>query len=155
MGLTQVEVDHLININKKKVGNLTYTFPTPENHTIIPLVSVNNEVEFKLDFYHAKIKWNKVQAAELYGGGILLLRMCVGGKSHINPQASAPSNVYTGLEGRNVGENHLHCYVEGWGTIWATPLDVNPNLFYPLTHLAYYFMDICHVIDKPVMTGGF
>ena len=154
MELSQDEADNLISIEKKRNGNQSYVFPSPGAHTVVPLLSLDNSIEFTLNFYHAIIKKNKVQAAELYERGVLLLRICVGGKHHPNPQGNAPIAKFSGFEGQDTGENHLHYYVEGWGTSWAIPLDIDSSLFYPLTRLSYYFMDLCHVVDKPVMTGG-
>jgi len=154
MELSQDEADHLIRIEKKRNGNQSYMFPFPGSHTAVPVLSMDGTIEFTLNFYHAIIKRNKVQAAELYERGVLLLRMCIGGKGHTNPQGTAPQEMFSGFEGQDTGENHLHYYIEGWGTSWAIPLTIGPGLFYPLTHLSYYFMDLCHVVDKPVMTGG-
>ena len=154
MELTQVEADNLIRMDKKRTSNHSHIFPTPGTHTIVSLVSTDNTVEFTINFYHAIIKQNKIQAAELYEKGTVLLRMCIGGKHHINPQGNAPLAMFYGFEGQDTGENHLHYYAEGWDTKWAVPLKIDSNLFYPLTRIAYYFMDHCHVIDKPIMTGG-
>lgn len=154
MELSQMEADNLILMDKKRTGNQSYTFPIPGNHTVVPLLSIDNTYEFTLNFYHAIIKRNKVQAAELYEKGVLLLRMCVGGKHHINPQANAPLAMFSGFEGVDTGENHLHYYAEGWEAKWAVPLNIDPSMFYPLTRLAYHFMSVCHVIDKPIMSGG-
>jgi hypothetical protein len=154
MELSQDEANNLIKIEKKRNGNQSYMFPSPGTHTVVPLLSMDGTIEFTLNFYHAIIKRNKVQAAELYEKGVLLLRMCIGGKHHTNPQGSAPLAMFSGLEGQDTGEHHLHYYAEGWGTSWSVPLDIDPSLFYPLTRLSYHFMDLCHVVDKPVMTGG-
>jgi len=152
--LSQSEADNLIMLEKRRNGSRSYMFPSPGTHTVVPLLSLDGTIEFTMDFYHAIIKRDKVQAAELYERGVLLLRMCTGGKHHINPQGSAPLYMFSGLEGKDTGENHLHYYAEEWGTSWAVPLSIDSSMFYPLTRLSYHFMDLCHVVDKPVMTGG-
>ncbi len=154
MEISQAEADRLITMDKKRCDTKTYTFPAPGMHVEIPLVSTDDSTEFIVNLYHAIIKRNKIQGAELFERNVPLIRMCIGGKGHENPHIEAPLAKFSGLEGIDLGENHVHYYVEGYGTSWGYPITISSSLFYPLSQIAYYFLDLCHVVDRPVIMGG-
>lgn len=141
-------------MKKKRADTKTYVFPLPGKHLAIPIVSLDGNNNFTVNIYRAIIKRQKIQTAELYERNIPLLRMCFGGKPHSNPEEDAPMERFRRFEGADLGENHLHYYVEKWGTVWGVPLVIHFDDSYPLSKLANYFMEICNVIEKPVVTGG-
>lgn len=152
--LSQSEADALINLEKKRIDTKIYNFPSPGETTRIPVVSLDGSTEFLIKVYHSIIKRQKVQTAELYEKSTPLVRMCVGGKPHTNPSEPAPLTMFSGLEGEDLGENHLHYYAENWGTVWGIPVNISQKLLYPLTGVVYHFMDVCNVVDKPALGGG-
>jgi hypothetical protein len=143
MNLTQSEADELIAMEKQRVDDRQWVFPTPGSRLAIPFVSMNKRENFILDATRAQIKLTKATYQNRARQAIILIRLDLDGPPHRNP------------DGQEIPCPHLHIYREGFGDKWATaaPPGEYPdttNLF--LTFEA--FMQRCNITLPPDIQLG-
>ncbi|NHZ85913.1 MAG: hypothetical protein GWP19_08540 [Planctomycetia bacterium] len=140
--LTQNEADALINIEKKKINRSIYEYPHLGGRLNIPLKSTNNKEEFHLDITRSNIKLSKTSHQNRSRKIIILVRLCIDGSPHRNP------------DGSEIQRNHIHIYREGYGDKWAYPI---PDYFTNIENkiiTIYEFMEYCNIIDQPTIQLG-
>ncbi len=134
IGLTQVEADELIAMEKRPADEKDQLFPIPGERLTIPLSSLDRRESFFLDVSRAQIKLTKATYQNRARAVIVLMRLDLDGAPHRNP------------DGEEVPCPHLHVYREGYGDKWAkpAPLEIfaNPEELFA-TFLA--FVQHCNV----------
>ena len=141
--LTQVEADSLLGMDKRRVDDERWDFPSFGRSMSIPLVSTDRREHFLLDLYRGKINLSKGSYQNRGRQVVILARLDFGGPPHRNP------------DGNELGPNHLHIYREGYGDKWAQPVpeDVFPHLEYPGRTLED-FMRFCNIVNPPDIQLG-
>lgn len=142
INLTQREADALIKMEKHKVNDDRWLFPS--NGIIsIPLSSADKREDFLLDIRRARIDLSKGTYQNRARQVVILVRLDFGAKPHRNPD----SNI--------VISPHIHIYREGFGHKWAEPINKNyfskPN---DIGQLLKDFMKYCNITQPPVIDRG-
>lgn len=136
--LSQQEADALIQIEKSKIDNKIWGFPSPGDSIEIPLVSLDKKLKFILDIERGKIALKKAKYQNRAFQIFPLVRVDVGGAPHRNPDDT------------EVPSPHIHVYREGYGDKWAYPLPVQD---FPqpddLWATLYDFFQFCNIIEPP------
>lgn len=141
--LTQVEADSLLAMEKRRVNDEEWDFPSFGSSASIPLVSTDRREHFRLDLYRGRINLSKGSYQNRGRQVVTLARLDFGGPPHRNP------------DGEELGSNHLHIYREGYGDKWAQPVpkDIFSHLEHPGRTLED-FMRFCNVVDPPNIQLG-
>ena len=85
--INQEEANHLMNLEKKKVSNETYSFPSTNDYLEIPIVSIDGRENFLLDVNRkGTIRLNKCTYQERYEKIYILIRVDLNGPPHTNPE---------------------------------------------------------------------
>ncbi len=150
--LTQAEANALIDMPKKRINDDPYNFPGRGEKLVLDLISENGRERFKMDVYRGRIKLAKCNYAELGRETIMLVRLDVGGRPHVNPEGPAPLPFLEPYEDQDMQCPHLHVYIEGHDAQWAIPAPVDK--FTDLSDLGRAldnFFDYCNVIEPPAI----
>ncbi|MFZ3018352.1 MAG: hypothetical protein WA056_07850 [Gallionella sp.] len=107
--LTQSEADELIAMEKHRMDNERYAYPTAGS-LVVPLQSSDKREQFLLDIRRGRIDLLKGKYQTRARQVVALVRLDFGGAPHRNP------------DGQEVGCPHLHLYREGYGDKWAIPV---------------------------------
>lgn len=118
MELTQSEADLLIAMEKHRLDDTLWTFPSPGEKISIPLASPDKREKFLLDVTRAQIKITKATYQNRARQVAVLMRLDLDGSTHWNP------------DGQEIPCPHLHIYREGYSDKWAIPA---PTQRYPST----------------------
>lgn len=151
--LTQTESEILINLEKKKRNNDRFTFPSPGNFLIIPIISLDESENFLIDINRGGKRITKCTYQERYIESIILVRIDIDGPPHPNPDViNVPLPFLEPYNGKTINCPHLHLYVEGFLDKWAIPIPIDkfPNsndLFKSLSD----FFTYCNVVNKPTV----
>jgi hypothetical protein len=143
INLTQEEADALIEMEKRKVNDEEWLFPSPGGRVAIPLSSVDKRENFILDVTRAQIKLTKATFQNRARAAIILMRLDLDGPPHRNP------------DGEEISCPHLHIYREGHADKWAirAPSDRYSN---PLDIFLTFeaFMHHCNITEPPRIQKG-
>jgi hypothetical protein len=143
INITQEEADALMAMEKTKVDEREWLFPSEGERGAIPLASFDKRENFMLDVTRAQIKLTKATYQTRARAAIILMRLDLDGPPHRNP------------DGEEIPCPHLHLYREGYGDKWAipAPLDRYPtSLDMFLTFEA--FMNHCNITEPPHIQKG-
>lgn len=142
--LTQAEADHLINLPKRLETQRSILFPAPGDKATYHAVSLDQRERFMMDANRGRIRLTKCSYQQRYRTVEVLLRLCVDGPPHPNP------------DGEVIHGHHIHVYREGYGSRWAIPLP--SNRFGDPTDLARTlrdFLAFCNVENPPEIQMSF
>lgn len=143
INITQEEADKLTAMEKHRVDEREWIFPTPGEGFAIPLTSLGKRESFMLDVTRSQIKLSKSTYQNRARAAIILLRLDVDGPPHRNP------------DGEEIPCPHLHAYREGFGDKWAIPA---PVAAYPNTADLFStfeaFMQQCNITRLPRIQKG-
>lgn len=143
--LSQIEADHLITMTKRVETDAPKEFPVQNQRVTYSLISENGTERFLLDINRVGTFRVKISYQNRYKSSIILVRLDVNGRPHINP------------DGERISGNHVHLYREGYGTRFAYPaaqiVDPPANQDDPHEWL-YSFADYIHVVDMPTLTSA-
>ncbi|MDI6776966.1 MAG: hypothetical protein QMD03_06970 [Syntrophales bacterium] len=141
--LTQVEADILITMQKIRINNDTWNYPTLGGSIAIPLLSINRRENFLLDIWRGRVDLLKGNYQNRARQVVILVRLDFGGSPHRNP------------DGEEIPSPHLHLYREGFGDKWAMPV---PCELFPhindLWKMLEDFMRYCNIIQPPIIQRG-
>jgi hypothetical protein len=141
--LTQAEADALIEMEKHRVDESEWRFPSPGEKLAIPLTSADKRESFMLDVTRGQIKLTKATYQNRARQVIVLMRLDLDGPPHRNP------------DDREIPCPHLHVYRAGFGDRWAVPA---PTDVYPETSDLFAsfeaFMRHCKITQPPRIQMG-
>jgi hypothetical protein len=109
--LTQPEAEKLIAMPKTFLGTEPPRIIPPGADESHELVGSEDREMFLLDLWRGSLRLSKVRHQTRGRKVIVLVRLCIDGAPHTNPDGSR-------LQG-----NHLHLYREGYGDKWAFTID--------------------------------
>lgn len=136
--LTQSEANLLIAETKRAVEDVV-TMPAQGVHNAEFHVK-SQEHSFTISLYKGNINANKhTLSARISVSGIPLIRLCVNGSTHTNP------------DGTRIGGTHWHIYREGFDDSFAVAANINSPDFVRDTIL---LLDKFNVIKKPKFQGA-
>lgn len=143
ISLTQSEAAALISMEKIKVDDQEYDYPSLGGRIIIPISSRNKRENFLLDVSRGKIDLLKGTYQNRARQIVILVRLDFGGQPHRNP------------DGQEVPSPHLHLYREGYGDKWAVPIPIRdfPNMQDSWQTLQD-FMKYCNIVEAPNIIRG-
>lgn len=110
LGLAQADADALLAMEKHRVDDTVYDYPSLGGSLRIPLQSPDNREAFVLDITRSQVNLTKGTYQNRSRGVIVLARLDFGGAPHRNP------------DDQEIDCPHLHVYREGFGDRWAIPL---------------------------------
>lgn len=110
INLTQAEADALLAMEKHKIDESTYDYPSLGGGIRVPLESSDKRELFTLDITRSQIKLTKGTYQNRARGVAVLARLDFEGAPHRNP------------DDEEIECPHLHIYREGYGDRWALPL---------------------------------
>lgn len=135
--LTQAEADALIAMEKVKVDNKLWNFPSAGDSVHVPLLSADSKESFILDVRRGRIAFQKATYQNRAYEVIPLLRLDINGPPHRNP------------DDEEIPSPHLHIYREGYGDKWAFSLPQTIKNTNDLWETLYDFMGYCNISDFP------
>ena len=141
--LSQTEAEWLIGLEKRRVDDKEWNYPSLGGGISIPLVSFDEKEQFMLDIRRSRVNLLKGSYQNRARRIVSLIRLCFGGVSHHNP------------DGEEVGTPHIHIYREGYGDKWAYPLPGDE--FTTLDSQWQVFQDFlryCNITDSPHIRRG-
>ena len=138
--LTEEEAVELIRLLKDALDKRFLMPSGGERGKGFNVISQSTEDEFRISLYRGKIDYGKhsinVSAVE---GGSTLMRLCVGGHPHTNPDGSV------------IAGTHLHVYHEGFDDRIAVPMTItSPNFIDDTLMILTRF----HVVEHPQLIDG-
>lgn len=140
--LTQFEADTLIAMEKHRLDDERYYYPTAGS-LVVPLQSLDKREQFLLDIRRGRIDLAKGKYQARARQVVVLVRLDFGGAPHRNP------------DDQEIGSPHLHVYREGYGDKWACPV---PAEHFPrvsdLWGTLEDFMRFCRVTVPPYIERG-
>jgi len=142
MVITQNDAQSLIQMDKERVDDQKYLFPSLTRTTAIPLLSFDGKEEFSLDIHECQIRLAKLTLQNRARVTIILIRLDLAGPPHMNP------------DGQFITGPHIHIYREGFGDRFAEPLPatfINPQDKYQTLQ---DFLKYCHVTKPPIFDKG-
>jgi hypothetical protein len=143
INLTQEEADALMAMEKRRVDEQEWLFPSPGGSTAIPLTSVDKRENFMLDVTRAQIRLTKATYQNRARAAVILMRLDLDGPPHRNP------------DGEEIPCPHLHIYREGHADKWAiaAPVDRYPNPS-DIFQTFEAFMQHCNITEPPQIQKG-
>ncbi len=143
INLTQGEADALIAMEKTRIDEQMWDYPTVGESIILPLVSTNKRENFLLDISRGSIDLLRGKYQNRARQVVILVRLDFGTQPHRNP------------DGEEIPAPHLHIYREGYGDKWAVPVTKTafPNI-HDLWQTLEDFMRYCNIIDPPLIRKG-
>jgi hypothetical protein len=141
--LKQAEAKALFAMEKIRLNNAKFEFPDMGGSLSIPLVSADGRQNFLLDVDRGKTNLIKVTYQNRVRKIIILARLDIGGRKHVNPDGAA------------LPCPHLHYYREGYGDKWAiqAPMDTFQNLT-DIWVAFEDFMSYCNITKRPLIERG-
>lgn len=137
INLTQAEADALFALEKHRVDDTQWYFPTVGCAIQVPLLSSNRRESFILDLSRSRIDLLKGTYQNRARQVVALVRLDFGGAPHRNP------------DGQEIPSPHLHVYREGFGDKWALSLPqqfTNPSDRWLTLE---EFMRYCNITQPP------
>jgi len=118
-------------------------FLIPGDAIQMELRSLDDIESFLVDVNRkGRIRLSKCTYQERYEVVEILLRLDVGGPTHVNP------------DGEEVPCPHLHVYREGFATKWARPAPPDFSSTSDLTITLEHFLKYCKVHEIPLIQRG-
>lgn len=143
INLTQAEADALIAMEKHRVDNKHWPYPSTGESLAIPLVSTDKKESFFLDINRGRINVSRITFQNRARQVVVLLRLDIDGPAHPNP------------DGQEIPCPHLHIYREDFGDKWAVPVPSgdfkNPG---DRSQTLEDFMRYCNIVDPPNIQRG-
>ena len=138
--LSQDEAERLIKELKDTVERVV-AMPAPgEQNSQFHVTGRDDGEGFAIALFRGRRNPDKHEiSARVTRSGIQLMRLCVNGTPHVNPDGTRP------------GRTHLHIYREGFDARVAYPVDIASPDFVGDTML---LLDRFNVIDKPHFQEG-
>lgn len=140
---SQSEADALISMEKVRVDNQSWDYPSIGGRISIPLTSKNKRENFILDVSRGQIDLLKGTYQNRARQVVVLVRLDFGGQPHRNPDEE------------EILSPHLHVYREGFGDKWAVPVPV--DIFTDMSNLwqaLQDFMRYCNITEPPNIERG-
>lgn len=141
--LTQSEADELLALEKHCVDDTQWLFPDVGSLLTMPLTSADEREAFLLDVSRGRISLERIKYQNRARIAVVLARIDIGGPPHRNP------------DGQEVPCPHIHCYREGYGDKWASPLCIaqfgDPSDLWQTLH---DFMRYCNIVQPPRIERG-
>lgn len=141
--LTQPEADALIAMEKVRVDDSEYDYPTAGGKLTVPLLSRDKRESFILDITRGRIDFQKGTYQNRAKLVIPLVRLDFGGPPHTNP------------DGETIQTPHIHVFREGFGDKWASELPAerfqNSNDPWQMLQSFYAF---CSIVEPPNVRQG-
>lgn len=139
--LTQSEADALIAMDKYRVNNKLWNYPSQGDKVSIPLKSADGQERFFLDINRTSREALKVIYQNRARTIEILFRLRIRDRPHRNP------------DGEEIESPHLHIYREGYGDRWAVPI---PSAHFDTDttdtgRMFYDFMRRCNIARPPNM----
>ncbi len=140
--LSQEKADSLLAIQKCKIDDKVWDYPSWGGKVKIPLKSVDGTESFFLDISSSRYNLSK-RKYQNRTGSIVLIRLDTGGTGHRNP------------DGTIIGPDHVDIYRQGFGAKWAfnVPTTKFSDIGNPQTTL-FDFMKYCNIVEMPLFSGG-
>ena len=135
--ITQQEADILLKMEKIKVDNQCWIFPSGGEKISVSLQSKNNKEKFLLDVNTSCLSLSKLTLQNRTRETIILCRLDLGA-AHRNP------------DGEEIPSPHIHIYKEGFDDKWAYPLP--EGIFLNASdrwQLFLDFMKFCNIVEPP------
>ncbi len=110
ISVTQDDADVLLAMEKHKVDDTEYGYPSFGGGIRVPLQSPDKRETFFLDISRSQIVLTKGTYQNRARGVVILARVDFGGAPQRNP------------DDEEIACPHLHLYREGYGDRWAMPL---------------------------------
>lgn len=110
VSLTQADADALLAMDKHRIDDTVYDYPSLGGAIRAPLQSPDKRETFMLDITRSQIKLTKGTYQNRARGMVILARLDFSGAPHRNP------------DDQEIECPHLHLYREGFGDRWALPL---------------------------------
>lgn len=142
--ITQAEAEALMAMEKSRINDDQWNYPTLGGSLRIPLISVDGQESFSLDVWRARIvRLVKGSYQNRARQVAVLTRLDFGGPPHRNPN------------GEELPCPHLHLYREGYGDKWAFPIppDDFPDVA-DVWRTLEDFMRYCHITQPPIIERG-
>lgn len=140
--LTQVEADRFMQMLKHFIRPpATITIPPGADDTY-ELADSGDRERFLLDVWRGTLRLSKLRFQNRVRVAVILVRLCVYGAPHTNP------------DGTRLSGTHLHLFKEGYDDKWAYPAD--PRRFSQLSDPGKTFHDFCAFcnIESPPPVQG-
>lgn len=97
---------------------------------------------FLLDIWRGTLRLTKLKFQNRVRSVIVLVRLCVNGAPHTNP------------DGQHLPGTHLHLFREGYDDKWAIPVDVNKFTLLSSPGKTFHeFCAYCHIESPPPVQG--
>src|SRR5258708_1072693 len=109
LNLTQHQRSAVIEMEKQRVDDKEWSFPSPGDRVAIPLTSLDKRENFMLDVTRSQIKLTKATYQNRARQAIILMRLDLDGPPHRNP------------DDQEIPCPHLHVYKEGFADKWVMP----------------------------------
>jgi hypothetical protein len=143
VNLSQSEADALIAMEKYRINEDEWDYPSLGGTVSIPLRSEDKREEFFLDISRGKIDLKKTKYQNRARHVVVLVRVDLGGSPHRNPDDT------------EVATPHLHLYREDYGDKWATPLPSDSfSDAADRWQVLQDFMRFCSIIEPPYIQRG-
>lgn len=143
INLTQAEADLLIEMEKYRVDDTMWKYPSLGGSITIPLISEDKRENFLLDVSRGKIDLLKGSYQNRSRQVVVLVRLDFGGQPHRNP------------DGQEIASPHLHVYREGFGDKWAIPVpDDRFTNMDDLWQTLQDFINYCNITEPPIIERG-
>lgn len=143
INLSQSEADALIAMEKIRVDEQSFEYPSFGGRVSVPIISRDKREKFVLDISKGQIALLKGTYQNRARQVVILVRLDFGGPPHRNP------------DDEEVSSPHLHIFKEGYGDKWAIPLpeDKFPNTS-DMWQLLEEFMRFCKITEPPRIERG-
>jgi hypothetical protein len=144
INLTQADADALLAMEKHRVDDTVYEYPSFGGGLRVPLQSGDKRELFVLDVTRSQINLAKGTYQNRGRGVAILARIDFGGAPHRNP------------DDEEVACPHLHLYREGYGDRWAVPLPSGhfTDTTDPWSLLLLEFMQFVNITVPPEIRKG-
>jgi hypothetical protein len=143
INLAQSEADAFINMEKVKINDDEWEYPSLGGRITIPLTSQNKRENFLLDVSRGRVDLLKGTYQNRALQIVVLIRLDFGGQPHRNP------------DDQEIPSPHLHLYREGYGHKWAYPLpETTFSNIQDLWQTLQDFMKYCNIVEIPNIRRG-
>lgn len=143
INLAQSEADAFINMEKVKINDDEWEYPSLGGRITIPLSSQNKRENFLLDVSRGRVDLLKGTYQNRALQIVVLIRLDFGGQPHRNP------------DGQEIPSPHLHLYREGYGHKYAFPVPATSfSNIQDLWQTLQDFMKYCNIVETPNIRRG-
>lgn len=142
INLTQPEAEVLLAMEKHRLDDASYDFPSPGDSLNISLQSPDLREQFLLDVRKGRIDLVRGTCQNRARSIVVLARLDFGGPAHRNP------------DDVEIPCPHLHLYHEGFGDKWVVPLPTD-RFSRPDDQWKLFqdFLVYCNITKPPIIQG--